>query len=73
MMIKRGAEMKMTKPEIKFIKFNTKDIITTSGEASADDPSRNALNDEPAVIQTDETVKSLTKDFHNLSWNNYKQ
>ncbi len=69
MMNKRGAEMKMIKPEIKFIKFNTKDIITTSGEGPVYDPSKNLFNDDPANIISDNTDKSLTKDFSNLVWN----
>ncbi len=61
--------MKMIKPEIKFIKFNTKDIITTSGEGPANDPSKNLFNDDPANIISDNTDKSLTKDFNGLAWN----
>ena len=65
--------MEIIKPEIEFIKFNAKDIIATSVEGPSDDPSKNSLNDNPADIQTDETSKSLTKDFFGISWNKYKQ
>ena len=61
--------MKMLKPEIEFIKFNMKDIITTSGEGPVNDPGKNLFSDDPANIITDNTDKSLTKAFNNLSWN----
>lgn len=61
--------MKMLKPEIEFIEFNTKDIITTSGGGLTDDPSKNLFNDDPSNILTDNTDKSLTKDFNGLAWN----
>ena len=61
--------MKMLKPEIEFIEFDTKDIITTPGEGLTDDPSKNLFNDAPSNILTDDMDKSLTKDFNGLVWN----
>lgn len=61
--------MKMLKPEIEFIEFDTKDIITTSGGGLTDDPSKNLFNDAPSNILTDDMDKSLTKDFNGLVWN----
>ncbi len=50
--------MKMTKPELELIKFNTLDVITTSGELT-----KIPLNDQENPV-TDDTKKSTSTDFY---------
>ena len=52
---------KLLKPEMEFIKFNTEDVITTSGE-KVDLASKNATAD-------DANGKANTQEYTGLQWN----